>query len=125
MSLVNQLLRTDDVTVTLQWPQEAGAVYDVTVSPERLHTGGIVLTNAMTVMINLTVSYDIQYNVSIVSSVCGVTTNKALKIGKYTHCLLLIYTPARLHCMQLPVIYQHNCYITLFSSSLELRITLT
>ena len=84
MSLVNHLLRNDDVIVTLQWPQEAGAVYNVTVSPETLHTGDIVLTNAMTVMINLTVSYDIQYNVSIVSSVCGITTNKALKYGKYS-----------------------------------------
>ena len=80
VTMVNQLLRSDDVTVTFQWPREAGAVYHVNVSPETPH---IELTNVMTVMINLTVSYNIQYNVSIVSSLCGVTTTKVLNYGKY------------------------------------------
>ena len=79
ITMVNKLLRSDDVTVTLQWPREAGAVYSVNVSPQTPHTE---LTNAMTIMINLTVSYDTQYNVSIVSSLCGVTTTKMLKYGK-------------------------------------------
>ena len=79
VTMVNQLLRNDDVIVTLQWPREAGAVYHVNVSPETPH---IKVTNAMTVTINLTVSYNIQYNVSIVSSLCGVTTTKVLKYGK-------------------------------------------
>ena len=38
VTMVNQLLRSDDVTVTLQWPQEAGAVYHVNVLPEVSHT---------------------------------------------------------------------------------------
>ena len=79
VTMVNQLLRNDDVTVTLQWPREPGAVYHVSISPETPHTA---LTNAMTVTINLTVSYNIQYNVSIVTSLCGVTTTKVLKYGK-------------------------------------------
>ena len=80
VTMVNQLLRSDDVTVTLQWPREPGAVYNVSVSPEIPHTE---LTNAMTIiMINLAVSYNIQYNVSIVSSLCGVTTTKVLNYGK-------------------------------------------
>ena len=79
VTMVNQLLRNDDVTVILQWPREPGAVYSVSISPEIPHTA---LTNAMTVTINLTVSYNIQYNVSIVSSLCGVTTTKVLKYGK-------------------------------------------
>ena len=62
VTMVNQLLRSDDVTVILQWPREAGAVYHVSVSPEISHI------TVMTVTINLTVSYNIQYNVSIVSS---------------------------------------------------------
>jgi hypothetical protein len=33
VTLVNHFLR-NSVTVTLQWPQEAGAVYHVSVSPE-------------------------------------------------------------------------------------------
>ena len=34
-------------------------------------------------VINLTISYNIQYNVSIVSSLCGVTTTKELNYGKH------------------------------------------
>ena len=80
VTMVNQLLRSDDVTVTLQWPREPGAVYHVNVSTIALHTE---LTNAMIIMINLTVSYNIQYNVSIVSSLCGVATTRVLNYGKY------------------------------------------
>ena len=80
VTMVNQLLSNDDVTVTLKWPQEPGAVYHVNVSPETPHTA---LTNTtLTIMINLTVSYNILYNVSIVSSLCGVTTTKVLNYGK-------------------------------------------
>ena len=79
VTMVNQVLRSDDVTVTLQWPREPGAAYSVNVSPQKPHTE---LTNAMTVKINLTASYNIQYNVSIVSSLCGITTTKVLKYGE-------------------------------------------
>ena len=77
----NQLLRSDNVTVTLQWPQEAEAVYNINVSPEISHTelfskGHNVFT------ISLTILYDTQYNVSIVSSLYGVTTTKVLNYGK-------------------------------------------
>ena len=78
VTLVNQLLRSDDITVTLQWAREAGAVYDVSVSPhiESSSTGHYIFA------INLIISYNVQYNVSIVSSLCGVTTNRVLKYGK-------------------------------------------
>ena len=83
VSMVNQLLSNDDVKVTLQWPREDGAVYHINISlvPEVSHTE---LTNAMTVdvMINLIVSYNAPYNVTIVSSLCGVTTTKVLNYGK-------------------------------------------
>jgi hypothetical protein len=78
--MVNQLLRSDDVIVTLQWPREPGAVYHINVSPQTTHTQ---LTIAMTIVINLTDSYNIQYNVTIVSSLCGVTTTRVLNHGKY------------------------------------------
>ena len=81
VTMVNQLLRSDDVTVTLQWPREAGAVYHVNVLPQTPH---IKVTNVMTVTINLTIFYNIQYNVSIVSSLCGATTTKVLNYGKST-----------------------------------------
>ena len=79
VTMVNQLLSNDEVTVTLQWPREPGAVYHVNVLPQIPHTE---LTNAMTIMINLTVSYNTLYNVSIILSPCGVTTTKVLKYGK-------------------------------------------
>ena len=81
VSLVNQLLRNNDVTVTLQWPQEAGAFYHVNVLPEISHTE-FTTTSHDIFTINLTISYDIQYNVSIVSSLCGDTTTKVLNYGE-------------------------------------------
>ena len=92
--LVNDLLRNNDVTVTLQWPREPGAVYRAIVLPE-IHTA---FTNAMshniiTVHINLTISYDIKYNVSIVSSLCGVTRTKVLNYGKLMYMHMGIIVP--------------------------------
>ena len=81
VTMVNQLLRSDDVTVTLQWPQEAGAVYHVNISPEVSHTE-LTTTSHNIFAINLTISYNIQYSVSIVSSLCGVTTTKVSSYGK-------------------------------------------
>ena len=77
---MNQYLEDSNVTVTLQWPREPGAVYRVNVSPFTEFTNNA--TND-SVVINLTISYNIQYNVSIVSSLCGVTTTKVLKYGRY------------------------------------------
>ena len=84
VTMVNQLLRSDDVTVTLQWLREPGAVYHVSVSPNVSHTefNSLIIYNIF--MISLTISYNIQYNVSIVSSLCGVTTTKILNYGKRT-----------------------------------------
>ena len=81
VTMVNQVLRSDDVTVTLQWPREPGAVYHVSVSSH------IELTSMMynIFMISLTISYNIQYNVSIESSLCGVTTTRILKYGEMHH----------------------------------------
>ena len=74
----------ENITVTLQWPREAGAVYHISVSPEIPHTEFTTISDHIFV-INLTISYNIQYNVSIVSSLCGVTTytTKVLKYGKF------------------------------------------
>ena len=80
VTMVNQLLRSDDVTVTLQWPREPGAVYHVNNSPLTEFTNNTINDS---IVINLTISYNIQYNVSIVSSLCGVTTTKVLKYGRY------------------------------------------
>ena len=81
VTMVNQLLRSDDVTVTLQWPREPGACYHINVSPEVSHTELFSMEYYIFAM-NVTISYNIQYNVNIVSSLCGVTTTKVLKYGK-------------------------------------------
>ena len=89
--MVNHFLR-NSVTVTLQWPRDPGAVYHVNIMPEAPHTE---LTNHdNNVVINLTISYNIQYNVSIVAiSLCGVTiaTTKILKYGRYENDSEIIY----------------------------------
>ena len=78
--LVRHLLTTNSVTVTLQWPREAGVVYNVNVLPHTVLTEALNFNSST---VNLTISYNVQYNVSIVSSLCGVTTNKILNYGKY------------------------------------------
>ena len=77
---MSQLFGNNDVMVTLQWPREAGAVYHVNAMPYIEF-----VANHNTVVINLTIliAYNIQYNLSIVSSLCGVTTTKILKYGRY------------------------------------------
>ena len=79
--MVNHFMR-NSVTVTLQWPREPGAVYHINALPEVSHTElNSMMYNIFT--ISLTISYDIQYNVSIIlSSLCGVTTSKVLNYGK-------------------------------------------
>ena len=81
VTMMNQLLRSADVSVTLQWPREPGAVYHVNVSPKVSHTE-LASMGHYIFAINVTISYNVQYNVSIVSSLCGVTTTRILKYGK-------------------------------------------
>ena len=84
------MLRIENITVTLQWPREAGVVYHISVSPEIPHTK--FTTSDHMFVINLTISYNIQYNVSIVSSLCtcGVNTTRVLKYGKHKLLILMI-----------------------------------
>ena len=88
LSLVNQFLG-NGIRVTLQWLQKPGAVYWVNVLP------AIEVTNAMnnnSIMINLTISYNVQYelNVSILSSLCDVTTTRVLKYGRFNYTVKVV-----------------------------------
>ena len=78
VTMVNQLLRSDNVTVTLQWPREPGAVYHISVSPEISYAEHASIGHYI-FAINLAISYNTLYNVSIVSSLCGIITTKVLK----------------------------------------------
>ena len=90
VTLVNliQLLKNNNVTVTLQWPQEAGVVYHVNVLPEIslniISKSHAIMSHNNINTVNLMIFfYNIQYTLSIISSLCGVTTTKALNHGKY------------------------------------------
>ena len=87
VTLVNQVLRHNDTTVTLQWPREPGAFYHISVLPEIPHVE-LIMSHDIPI-VHLTVSYDNKYSVGIVSSLCGVTTTKVLMYGKYT-CLHIV-----------------------------------
>ena len=80
--MVKHFLR-NSITVTLQWPREAGAVYRVNIMPETPHTELATDLHNNNIVINLTISYNIQYNVRVESSLCGVTTTRVLKYGRY------------------------------------------
>ena len=78
--MMNHFLR-NSVTVTLQWSQEAGAVYNVNVSPLTEFTN-VMGHNSASIVINLTISYNIQYSVSIASNLCDAIITRVLKYGK-------------------------------------------
>jgi hypothetical protein len=59
VTMVNHFLR-NSVMITLQWPREAGAVYSVNVSPAPV-TELTTATSHNSFVINLTISYNIQY----------------------------------------------------------------
>ena len=83
ISLVKELLRNNDVTVTFRWPREDGIIYHINIYPDTSVSRTHTVMSHTTIAVNLTISYNIQYNVSIVSSLCGVTTTKLLKYGKW------------------------------------------
>ena len=82
ISMMNHTVYLHNVTVTLQWPGEFGIIYHVNVFPDTSLTKSYTVISHNTIIINLTISYNIQ--LSIVSSLCGVTTvsTRVLKHGK-------------------------------------------
>ena len=80
VTLVNHFL-SNGITVTLQWLQKPGAIYWINVLPATEVTNAM---NSNSIMINLTISYNIQYklNLSISSSLCDITTTRVLKYGR-------------------------------------------
>ena len=79
ITTVNRFLK-NSVAVTLQWPREAGEVYNINnISPVTEFTNE---TSHDSSVINLIISYNIQLNISIVSNLCDVTTTMILKYGE-------------------------------------------
>ena len=117
VTLVNQLLRLDDVTVTLQWLQEPRAVYHFNVLPDTAHTELTRIMSLDSITVNLTLFRNIQYNVSIVSSLCSVISSKILHYGKCKRSMIIDTTKVLID-------YTHNYYTMHRQLSIVLLITL-
>ena len=75
------------MTVILEWGQEDGVLYDVSVVPNvtiRLNQSTLSRFSVL-----LIVSYNIQYNVSVVATLCGRSTTHVteLRYGKLHSCM--------------------------------------
>ena len=64
----------ENVTVTLEWAQEAGVSYNVSVTPQ------VNVEFLDSTLVQVVVAYNVVYNVSIVSTLCGRHT--AIKFNK-------------------------------------------
>ena len=56
---------TENVTVTLEWAKEAGVSYNVSVTPQ------VNVEYLDSTLVQVVVAYNVVYNVSIVSTLCG------------------------------------------------------
>ena len=66
---MSEVYGTNNVTVTMEWPQQLGAVYNVIVVPL------VPITPVSSGVGELTVSYNVKYNLSVVAvTPCGNTT---------------------------------------------------
>ena len=60
------MIHFGNFTVTLEWLQFSGETYNVATVPEAVHTRFTRSTSVQLVML-----YNIQYNVSVVATLCG------------------------------------------------------
>ena len=70
MTSISEQFRTMDISVTLEWTGTNGVSYSVRVDPE------VVINYTGRNSAQITVSYDIKYNVSVVAALCGITITK-------------------------------------------------
>lgn len=67
MPSISEQFRAKGISVTLEWTCTNGVFYSVRVDPE------VAVNYTGRNSVQLIVSYDIKYNVSIVASLCGIT----------------------------------------------------
>ena len=68
MPSISEQFRPKDISVTLEWTGTNGVSYSVSADPE------VVVNYTGRSSAQITVSYDIEYNISVVASLCGITT---------------------------------------------------
>ena len=77
--VVSELFMREHVSVLLEWSGINGVIFDVSVTPH------VVESFAQSTSFQLTVSYNTQYNVSVMASLCGQnnTTVTELHYGEF------------------------------------------
>ena len=93
-------METDSVTVILEWVQENGTSYNVSVVPQ----ASIRFTRSTS--IQLTVLYNVLYNVSIVASLCGQNTT-GISVLSYGELVAIYEKPA--HVCLISLIHTAKC----------------
>ena len=80
ISITSEAYHADNVTLTVEWPQQEGAAYNIRILPEPLVPS--VFTGSMSCQ--LAVSYNTEYNVSVEATVpcrSNVTASIGLNYG--------------------------------------------
>ena len=73
-------LSSDSVTVNLDWTEEDGVSYNVSVTPP------LMIRQVCSNCVELTVPYNIVYNVSVLSTLCGRNTAATVVELIYSKC---------------------------------------
>ena len=68
MPSISEQFRVKDISVTLEWTRTNGVSYSIRVDPE------VAVNYTGRNSAQITVSYNIKYNISVVASLCGITT---------------------------------------------------
>ena len=77
---VTSNLSSDSVTVNLDWTEEDGVSYNVSVTPP------LMIKQVCSTCVELTVAYNIVYNVSVLSTLCGRNTAATVVELIYSKC---------------------------------------
>ena len=91
MSVISEAYHADNVTLTVEWPQQEGAVYNVRILPEPLVRSAFTINTSH----QLTVSYNTEYNFSveaIATAPCrsNVTASIRLNYGEMSYVYYII-----------------------------------
>ena len=74
---------TENITVTLKWVQEAGVSYNISIFPQVNHE------SIDSTVVQLRITYNVMYNVSIMRTLCGRHTTT--RLSKLNYGELYIY----------------------------------
>ena len=70
-------ISNDNIIINLHWPQEFGVFYDVKVAPTT------TVTFIMTSTVQITLSYNVSYTMTVVGTQCDQNVSRAVKQVAY------------------------------------------